>query len=213
MEDLISRFGLLAVYLGAAVEGDAVLVLAGVVAHLGLLDLPLAMAVATAGCVSGDLVWYGLGRIRSESIRSTRAYRAVGPTVERLAARVGPWQIASSRILYGTRIVTMLYWGIHRLSLVRFALIDLLTCATWAVSLGGLGYFASKGAMTLLGEVQRAESWLLGGAVVVVVLLVAIRFAIRGARVRSGEAPQGVDPGAEVALHAPAAGPDRNSPG
>ena len=121
MEEIIVRFGLVAVYIGAAIEGDVILVLSGVIAHLGFMNLPLAMGIGAAGCFTGDLVWYLVGRLRSEAIRDTRAYRVVGPTVERIATRIGPWQIATSRFLYGTRIVTMLYWGVRRLSFPRFA--------------------------------------------------------------------------------------------
>jgi membrane protein DedA with SNARE-associated domain len=177
MEDLIVRFGLAAVYIGAAVEGDAILVLGGVTAHLGLMNLPLAMGVGAAGCLTGDLVWYLVGRLQSEAIRNMRAYRVVGPAVERIAARVGPWQIATSRLLYGTRVATMLYWGVHRLAFTRFALIDLVGCAAWAVLLGILGYAASTGAMLILGEVRRVEFWLLGAAVGCVIVYLVIRLA------------------------------------
>jgi len=112
MEEVIVRFGLMAVYVGAAIEGDVILILSGVIAHLGFMNLPLVMGVGAGGCFTGDVVWYVVGRLRSEAIRDTRAYRAVGPTVERFATRVGPWQIATSRFLYGTRIATMLYWAL-----------------------------------------------------------------------------------------------------
>jgi membrane protein DedA with SNARE-associated domain len=177
MEDLIVRFGLVAVYLGAAIEGDVILVLSGVTAHLGFMKLPLAMGVGAAGCFTGDVAWYLAGRLRSEAIKEMRAYRAVGPTVERLAARIGPWQIVSSRFLYGTRIATMVFWGVRRLSFRRFALIDLVGCAVWATLLGTIGYAASTGAMVILGDVKRIELWLLGAAAASLIAFLAIRIA------------------------------------
>ena len=74
MEDLIVRFGLVAVYVGAAIEGDVILVLSGVTAHLGLMNLPLAMGVAAAGCFTGDVAWYVAGRLRQglEQVREER---------------------------------------------------------------------------------------------------------------------------------------------
>jgi membrane protein DedA with SNARE-associated domain len=186
MEEIIVRFGLVAVYIGAAIEGDVTLVLSGVVAHLGFINLPLAMCLGAGGCFTGDTVLYFAGRLRSEAIRHTRAYRVVGPTVERIATRVGPWQIAASRFLYGTRMATMLFWGARQLSFPRFALIDLVGCAVWAALLGTVGYAASSGAMIILGEIKRVELWLLGAAAGSVIIFLAVRIACVRARQSTG---------------------------
>jgi membrane protein DedA with SNARE-associated domain len=175
MEHLILRFGLAAVFIGAVVEGDMTLVLCGVTAHLGLMSLPLGVTVSAAGCFTGDLAWYLAGRFHSDSIRRLRAYRSLGPAVERVAGRVGPWQIAASRLLYGTRIVTMLFWGVHRLPFSRFALVDGVGCTVWAALLGTLGFAASTGAVLLLGEVKRVEYWLLGALAACVALYLVLR--------------------------------------
>jgi membrane protein DedA with SNARE-associated domain len=175
MEDLIARFGLVAICLGATIEGDVILILAGVTAHLGLVSLPLAMGAGATGCFTGDLAWYLVGRHRSSAIRETRVYGAIGPTVERIASRIGPWQITSSRLIYGTRIATMLYWGVRRLPLPTFVLIDLAGCAVWATLLGAVGYGASSGAMLLIGEVKRVELWLLGAVAGSLLAFLAIR--------------------------------------
>jgi membrane protein DedA with SNARE-associated domain len=182
LEELVVRFGLVAVYIGAAIEGDVILVLSGVTAHLGFVNLPLAVGVGAAGSLTGDMAWYVAGRLRSEAIKDMRAYRAFGPTVERVAARVGPWQIVTSRLLYGTRIATMVFWGVRRLSFPRFVLIDLVGCAVWATLLGMLGYGGSRGAMLVLGEVKRVELWLLGALAVSVGVFLAIRIAYVRAR-------------------------------
>jgi membrane protein DedA with SNARE-associated domain len=186
MEDLFLRFGLVAIYIGAAIEGDMILVLSGVIAHLGYISLPRAMGIGAAGCLTGDVVWYVAGRIQSESIKSTRIYRAVGPAVERAAKRVGPWHIAASRFLYGTRIATMVFWGIRRLSFPRFVLIDFVSCAVWAVLLGTLGYAASSGAMLVLGEIKRVELWLLGAVVACLIVFSTIRIVCGKARQKIG---------------------------
>lgn len=55
MEDILVRFGPLAVLVGAGIEGDVTMILAGVIVHLGLLDGPVALV---AGCLGG----FGPGR-------------------------------------------------------------------------------------------------------------------------------------------------------
>jgi membrane protein DedA with SNARE-associated domain len=179
MEGLIERYGLIGIFFGAAVEGDATLILTGVTGALGLLNLPVALAVGVAGAVAGDTLWYAAGRWRSAAIRNSRLYQRAGPTVERLVSRVGPWQIVISRFLYGTRGATMLYWGIRELSLRRFLFYDLVGCLLWAAILGTLGYAGSHGAKALLGRVARLELWLVS-AVLAFLLLLAIRRWLAG---------------------------------
>jgi membrane protein DedA with SNARE-associated domain len=181
MEDLVTRFGLWAVFLGSTVEGDLMVILGGVSAHLGLMKLPAAMAAGAAGCLAGDLAWYAVGRFRADAIRDTRLHRRFGAKVEALADRLGPWQILAARAVYGTRNLTMLLWGVRKLPFARFLLTDVVGCALWGVLLGGLGYLASGGAAALLGEVKRVELWLLGAAVATAIGLVVARRVQRGA--------------------------------
>ncbi|MGH7702811.1 MAG: DedA family protein [Gemmatimonadales bacterium] len=97
------NYGLLAVFCAATIEGDLTLILAGVVAHLGLLDLGLAVVADTLGNLTGDIAWYLLGRSHARRIRESRLYLRVGPTIERLARRLGDWQLLAARVVYGTR--------------------------------------------------------------------------------------------------------------
>jgi membrane protein DedA with SNARE-associated domain len=189
METFIAHFGLVAIFLGAIFDGDLVLLLAGVIAHMGLMNLWVAMGFASAGCFTGDFVCYVIGRVRSDAIRNSRVYRKVGPTVERVADRVGAWQIVGARFMYGTRVATMLFWGAHRLPVARFVLINGLGCAMWGLLLGLLGYSASSGAAVLLGRVKRAELWLLGAIALFVVVFLIIRWLVNRHREQTAPLP------------------------
>lgn len=174
LEELLIRYGLVAVLLGSAVEGDLSLILAGVVAHLGIFSFPLAIAAGILGSLVGDSVWYGFGRFRGPGFREGKLYRRVGPTIDRLARRMGPWELLAARFVYGTKAASMVFWGLHGLSLPRFLLIDALGCALGAVVFTGLGYLVSGSATALLGQVRRVQLWLLGALVVGVVIVYVI---------------------------------------
>ena len=178
MEAFIDHFGLIAIFLGAIFDGDLVLLLAGVIAHMGLMNLWAAMGLASAGCFTGDFACFVAGRVRSEAIRNSRVYLKVGPIVERVADRVGAWQIVGARFMYGTRVATMLFWGVQRLPIARFVLINGIGCAMWGVLLGLLGYSASSGAAALLGKVKRVEVWLLGAIVLFALIFLTIRWFV-----------------------------------
>ncbi len=179
MESFIHQFGLWAVLIGAMIEGDLVLILAGVSAHLGLLNLWASLSVAAVGCFAGDFAFYLLGRWHSDAIRTSRAYLKVGPTVERLANRVGYWQIFGARFMFGTRVASMLFWGAHRLPIATFVAVNLAGCAVWAVILGLLGYGASRSAAALLGSVKRAQLWLLGAIIVSTGVYLLVRWLVK----------------------------------
>ncbi|HEV7733168.1 MAG TPA: VTT domain-containing protein [Candidatus Binatia bacterium] len=175
MEELLIRFGPIAVFFGAAVEGDLALVLGGVVAHLGLIDPVTAVIASSLGGLAGDAVWFAIGRRSAAAIRATDAYRRVGPTVERLAARFGDRQLLLARPIWGTRVMSMLFWGSQQMRVSRFLLLDALASTVWAVLLVSLGWAGSQSAEKILGQVHRVELWLLGAASIVVVVVVLLR--------------------------------------
>ncbi len=179
MEALLLSFGLIMVFLGTAVEGDVTMMLAGVTAHLGLFRLAEAVAVGALGGFAGDVFYYGLGRWHSSTIRSTQLYRRAEPVIGRFTARFGPLEIIVARFIYGTRVASMVFWGVQRLPLWRFALIDAVGCALWAAALGGLGFTLSGSAVLLVGRVRRVRVWLLGALLGCAALVLLYRAILR----------------------------------
>lgn len=174
LEPFISRYGLVALFFLATVEGDVSLLVAGVLAHLHLLPLAGAIVAGGLGNLAGDCVWFAMGHWHSERIRASRFYRAVGPRIERLSRRLGAWQLLAARVVYGTRNASMLFWGQLRLDTIRFLLIDGLGCFLAATGFTLLGYLVGTSTEALTGQVKRIEHWLLfavlaGGAIVWVV--------------------------------------------
>jgi len=193
MQELLIRFGLPALFLGAALEGDVSMILAGVAAHLGLLD-PLAAFLVGAGAAAiSDLAWFWLGRWRGAFIRNHALYRRAGPAIERFADRIGLSQIALARFVYGTRIATMIFWGSRGLSLWRFAAADLAGCLLWAGLLGGAGFLASDSAATVLGRVKHVEIWLLCALILAAAVFAAFHLVGRRRLARLRVAPPGAE--------------------
>jgi membrane protein DedA with SNARE-associated domain len=179
LEHLILRYGLGAVFVGAAVEGDLTLILAGVAAHLGYFPFGLAVAAGTVGGFLADLGWYGLGRVCGTRFRTGRLYRRVGPRIEALARRLGAAELVASRFVYGTKAASMVFWGLHGMSLPRFALVDAIGCVIGSLVFTGLGYAVSGSATVLLGRVRRLQLWLLGAVLVGAVLVFLIHWAAK----------------------------------
>jgi membrane protein DedA with SNARE-associated domain len=179
IERLLIPYGLAALLVGSAIEGDFTLILAGVVSHLGIFPFPLAVATGALGSFLGDCAWYTLGRLRGPRLRSGRLYRRVGPGIERLARRFDAWQLLLARFVYGTKSASMVFWGLHGLRFRRFAPIDGLGCLLGSTAFTALGYAVSGSAEVLLGKVRRVELWLLGALAVGAVLVFLVHITAK----------------------------------
>jgi membrane protein DedA with SNARE-associated domain len=174
VQQLLIHYGLAAVLVGSAFEGDFTLILAGVVSHLGIFPFDLAVGAGIVGSLVGDSLWYSFGRFRGPRFREGKLYRRVGPTINRLARRMGPWQLLVSRFVYGTKAASMVFWGLHGLSVPKFLLIDGLGCVLGSLVFTGLGYLVSGSASVLLGKVHRVQLWLLGALAIGVIIVYLI---------------------------------------
>jgi membrane protein DedA with SNARE-associated domain len=104
LEDLIARFGLLAIFVGAALEGEPFALAGGVFAQRGWISLFAAAPTAAAGAICIDQFWFHLSRNFRESRLIQRAVRR--PAFRRalgLVARYPVWFIILFRFAYGLR--------------------------------------------------------------------------------------------------------------
>jgi len=166
LEQFLKNYGLAAVFLCALLENDVTFILAGVVCDLGFMEPASAVAAGILGAICHDSIWFAVGHRSSEAIRRSSVYRRVGPLIEGLAHRFGPWQLFFARFFYGTRNPSLLFWGVHRLSIPKFLAIELLALLIWGSLMTALGYFLSDRALQLIGRVKKLEHFLIGGVVV-----------------------------------------------
>jgi membrane protein DedA with SNARE-associated domain len=153
-EELIARFGYLAVLIGTFFEGEAVLVAAGAFAHRGLLSLPLVMLTATLGSTLGDQLWFQLGRRYGRPFLERRpTWQARARIVQPHIERHGDLVVLGFRFAYGVRTVTPALRGMSGYPALRFACLNLIGSIVWAVVVGAGGW--ALGA-ALTGMLERA---------------------------------------------------------
>jgi membrane protein DedA with SNARE-associated domain len=179
MQNFLNDYGVLAIFLAAILENDVVFIMTGVVVHLAVVHPESAFLACLAGALVHDSLWFWLGHARAESIRGSRIYRKLGPAVERLAARFGPWELLLSRFIYGTRNPSLVFWGTQKLSVWRFAAIELTAFMIWGGALTGLGYFLSDRAQAIIGEIGSVERFLLGALGVALLIYLGGRLLTR----------------------------------
>ena len=95
----------------------------------------------------GDCAWYFLGTSTGSCPSSRHRDLPPGrsPWIERVASRLGSWQLLLARVVYGTRNASMVFWGQAHLPFQRFALTDLLGCFLASTGFALLGYLTSQG--------------------------------------------------------------------
>ena len=161
MREFLNIYGLWAAFLLALIENDVAFIAIGVVAKLGDnnpitpdLNLFAVIPAAIIGAIIHDSVWFWMGHLHSDTIKSSRVYRRIGPMVERLARRFGPWEIFLARFIYGTRNPSSVFWGIQRLPWVKFAGIELIALTIWGGILTAIGFHSTGWALRFLGKVE-----------------------------------------------------------
>ena len=158
LQQLIEHYGYIAVFIGAVLEGETVLIVAGFAAHRGYLDLGGVVAVATLGGFLGDQFFFTVGRARG------RQLLARFPAIERQSARVQTlvnryhtWLIVGVRFLYGLRVAGPVLLGMSEVSHARFAVFNLLGALIWASLIAGAGYVFGQTVEMMLSNAKRYE--------------------------------------------------------
>jgi membrane protein DedA with SNARE-associated domain len=178
LQTLIENYGYIAVFLGAVLEGETVLIMAGFAAHRGYLDLIWVIAVAALGGFAGDQCFFALGRFRGRQMLARfPSVHAQAARVDDLIHRHSTWLILGVRFMYGLRIAGPVLIGMSQVSHVRFAVLNLIGAIVWAAVVAGAGYAFGQAVTLALHNVRRYEILVLVGIALVGLLVWAVRKA------------------------------------
>ena len=173
LAQFIAQYGYGAVFVGTLLEGETILLLAGIAAHKGYLSFPLVVAVAVAGGALGDQILFAVGRRYGRALlrRYPRLEVRAAP-VGRLIERHQSALIVGVRFLYGMRLVGPFAIGMSGVSRSRFLVLNLLGAAIWAPLFIGLGKVFGHTIGWLLADLGRYE-WVASLALVAVLAIAA----------------------------------------
>ncbi len=158
LADLIATHGYWALALGAFLEGETILVLAGVAAHQGYLDLRLVMLVAFAGSLLGDQFFFLMARRHAAWLtRRLENWKGRVEAVHRHLERHQILIMLGFRFVYGIRVVTPVVIGLSRIPAWRFAVCNALGAAVWAVAVAWAGFLLGNAVNVVLENARLAE--------------------------------------------------------
>jgi membrane protein DedA with SNARE-associated domain len=170
----IAEYGYLVVALGAFIEGETILLLAGFVAQQGALDLRIVLLLGFAGAFAGDQLWFGLARRQGSRWLARRPHLlAKANATKQLLERHATLFILSFRFIYGLRNLGAVAVGLSAVSTRRFLVLNLIAAAIWTVLVVMAGYIFGEAAMTLLDRLASAQKQLLAIAGLIAFAIIA----------------------------------------
>ena len=163
LQSLIENYGYLAVFIGAFLEGETILVMAGFAAYRGYLDLEKVILIALFASFLGDQLYFFLGRRHGRDILAR--FPTLKPRVERVDTLLHRYHlllIPGIRFMYGLRIVGPIAFGMGRVEAVRFIFLNFIGAMLWAPLIAGAGYLFGEALELLLHDIHRYEKLILG---------------------------------------------------
>jgi membrane protein DedA with SNARE-associated domain len=158
MQTIIENYGYAAILIGTFLEGETILVLAGLAAHQGYLTLGGVIAAAFLGSLWGDQLFFYLGRKHRQAVLAKRpAWKTKAEKVHKLMSRYQTPMILSFRFLYGLRTVAPFVIGTSAVSFKKFAFLNAIGALVLAVAVGSGGYLFGNALELFIGKVKHYE--------------------------------------------------------
>lgn len=180
LTQVIAEYGYLAVLIGAALEGETVLIIAGFAAHEGYLSFPVLALIAMCGGALSDMLFFMIGRRYGS--RLLERFPKLQPSARRVSLLLERYQtglIICVRFMYGLRIAGPIAIGMSNVPASRFILLNLIGAAIWAPLIAGIGFLFGQSLEWLFADIKRYEQDALLAIIVVGLMLALLRFVRR----------------------------------
>lgn len=170
---LVETYGYWALLIGTFFEGETVLLIGGVSAHFGMLELPYVIMVAVIGSFSGDQLYYYLGYYKGRDLVSRHPkWEKKINRVYRLLQKYRNLIMLGFRFVYGMRIMTPFCIGLVKsISRTRFFLVNLTGAVIWSVGISIGGYLFGYALAPLMRDIEHYELYAMTGIALIGILL------------------------------------------
>jgi len=175
-------FGEAALFVGFVLPGETTVIVAGVVASQGNINIGVLCALVVVSAVLGDTVGYAVGHHFGDRLLEIRVLQRHREELDDALAglrRRGPLYVFVGRFTAFLRAVMPGLAGISKMHYRRFLLANALGGLVWGIAFSLLGYFSGS----QLARVEKYSSWLSIGLVIIVVLAITL-FEVRRRRRR-----------------------------
>jgi membrane protein DedA with SNARE-associated domain len=157
-------------FVGFILPGETAVLVAGVVASRGHVNVVTLCVIVVASAIAGDSLGYEVGSRYGEKLLTWRLLRGRRPAIERALEglrRRGPIYVFVGRFTAFLRAIMPGLAGMSPMSYRRFFVANASGALIWGTGYTLLGYFAGKS----LNSIERYSGW---AGIIVLVLLVAV---------------------------------------
>ena len=138
---LLTQYGYAVVLAGTFLEGESILILAGILAHEGYFSLPLVALCALAGSLGSDQLMFFIGRRYGSAFLEKRPrLRRASVKIAGLVGRHETVLILGFRFIWGVRNATSAILGAQGVRPGKFFFLNAIGAAVWAVVFSAVGY-------------------------------------------------------------------------
>jgi len=177
----LHSYGYALIFLGTFAEGESLLVLGGIFAHRGYLDLGGVIATSFLAAICGDQLFFHLGRKHAKGLltRFPRLRDKVNMSLHRVEQHQVK-VVLGMRFLWGLRVALPVALGLTSMSARRFFWLNLLSAAVWSSVFASIGFFAGEVFSRIVDDLHRYEKWIAAALLAVGALVLYVRW--HGAR-------------------------------
>jgi membrane protein DedA with SNARE-associated domain len=163
IEAYIIHFGYIVILLSTFFAGEAILVLAGFLAHRGYLSFPLIVLVAFTGSLVSDQLYFFLGRKKGLAYLDKHpSWKIKSDRIRKLIQQHQNLVILLFRFVYGIRTVTPFLIGVSGVSSFKYLILNSVGAITWAITLTSLGYVFGHAAELFIDDIKKYEFIIMG---------------------------------------------------
>jgi membrane protein DedA with SNARE-associated domain len=191
---LIDTYGYAAVAVGAFLEGETILALAGLAAYREYLDFTKVVVVAMLCGFAGDQFYFWLGRRKGQQI--LERFPGAQERAMRFDALLARWHaplIVMIRFMYGFRIVGPVLLGMGRVPAWKFLVYNFIGAALWAPIIAGLGYLFGSALESVLDDLRNVELWAFAAIVILGLASVLVHWRARVTQPKGLSTPMNAD--------------------
>ena len=170
---LLSEYGLWIVFFGMIIEGTAVIILSGVLCHLGILPCEETLIVAILGAIVGDQMWFYIGKNYAHKV--LLKFPLLKEKVDTLKDRANTkakWLAMTSRFIYGGAIAFPLVLGVERYSHKKFTIFDAFGASLASATGLLIGYLLSSSLENATTQINKIEHFMLLFLIILIVLAI-----------------------------------------
>lgn len=161
------------------IPGDLVIVFAGYLIGLGIIEFPQALIFSTVGSFLGFIHIYGLGRWLGDSIMSEKRLTFLPKEkIKQVGAyfsQYGYSLIFANRFLAGTRAVISLFSGIAKLAIWKTSIAAIVSAVAWNALLLWLGNLLGENWRNVMDYLQ-SYSIVVSSIIAILVIFFGIRY-------------------------------------